>query len=1286
MSKWLNRKVKNLILFFVIAIFQLAQTATQIDAPPSFPEGMDDESGKNSVTTQLMNNGFVNLATGLPQYQVPLYRIYTKSHQFYFDLNMYYDGNVQYRRDMSNEYANVGSAGLGWHIGASYILVNHKGTRSMQDDEYYFVFSNGSMSKMIPENTNGCTDALGFNTNNCHGGLTYFTLETNPKWIIKGWFKPIVTEDSKAIGRPCDYMGGYSGDFTYGYYKFDISNRGDGCQYLYDFGIKIPVQSREMWGQPMAMEDNQAHLKGSLSEYPFANIALDEYGMNDSLVYMIPLIAVYAENKRDNIQDGIEIASFNWHKSVVKKTYQGYFPGSTDLTNFNYHYDRCLLFTGMNTDNNMYITFDYKDIGINEGYSYPEESKPNIPIPYKLYNDNYISTIHCSSGDKIDFTYASFVNPGIKGKEKRLLTNIKRLLCPETAYTILPDTSLCPIEYSFEYDNSSYCGMLKKIAIPNTGYSLCYDYKTETVDSKNFWVVKSTTLSGGFSANPNIKKNYSYSSQSGNYLIKGFDRVYVPYVANENISTNEWTIGPWPEISTGTNYLIVDQVNNPMIYWKNVSEGMSNGNIVYEFKITDDENKGAVVSKTVQNSKNNPVSSEKYSYYKGSSSIGNWMLYQIDQTNDNIKTVTGTSNTGLPLDRYNYTISPDNITKITWNLYPEAPGRMYWGDGGYKIYSLSNYTQTNTPFTVSPYLLPDENVIKAKYTTWSSININNRGYFPIPLSSYFWNSPTNRNTTPIYTFQAFNKDNPSANNWIWASTNTKFTQWGAICETKEKAPQGSDDLFIYNSTFYSGQTGLPIATIKNAQFDECAFIPGDHKYFDEYYDVGDAISSHSYYWLQGFWDISKIDAPEYLCEPQNWCAHFGEKAIHVKKTYGPVGTVPKINIDVDHVFSAWICALSANSMRMTVEVRKTSDKSKVCTFDDLVTGLTPGKWQNLKRIITVEMLKAKGITNGNDYYFSIWIGNYPTDPNQSEFVVEDIRFYPKTALVTTIYYSTENGWPKPIVELDANANPGPVTFYDEIGRPREIHKVLMNVNRVCREDVKVKEMAFKTQGSSIATRNLIGPSSAIPHITKPGENENYFIGQTMEIHWTDIIGRKVTIYYSHGGLSPTKIADIEYSYGLDGHSYLWSTPAIPDGLDYTIRIEDQNDPSIYDVSPSFGIGSSGFFSPKTNDDWVAGCAYNLAWALRGATTVDLYYSPDGGSNYNPTPFATVTMAANFGGTYQWTIPFNWEKSASARIKAVDHSSTDNHCESAVFTIERRSNFIRRFIMDLLGIR
>ena len=69
------------------------------------------------------------------------------------------------------------------------------------------------------------------------------------------------------------------------------------------------------------------------------------------------------------------------------------------------------------------------------------------------------------------------------------------------------------------------------------------------------------------------------------------------------------------------------------------------------------------------------------------------------------------------------------------------------------------------------------------------------------------------------------------------------------------------------------------------------------------------------------------------------------------------------------------------------------------------------------------------------WYARLWAGV----PGGGEMWIDDIRFAPKNAMVTTTYYDSK--WRQPIMSVDANNKPSQQVVYDNWGRPIEWYRI-----------------------------------------------------------------------------------------------------------------------------------------------------------------------------------------------------------------------------------------------------
>ena len=96
-------------------------------------------------------------------------------------------------------------------------------------------------------------------------------------------------------------------------------------------------------------------------------------------------------------------------------------------------------------------------------------------------------------------------------------------------------------------------------------------------------------------------------------------------------------------------------------------------------------------------------------------------------------------------------------------------------------------------------------------------------------------------------------------------------------------------------------------------------------------------------------------------------------------------------------------------------------------------------------------------------------------------------------------------------------------------------------------------------------------------------------------------------------------------------------------------------------------------SPNGGENWSIGSSRTITWTANdnvGVTSIDIYYSTDGGATY---PYTIATGEAN-DGAYTWTVPNT--PSTTCRVKVVAHDAAGNTGED-----ESDENFIICSLLD-----
>ncbi|MHA2100158.1 MAG: Ser-Thr-rich GPI-anchored membrane family protein, partial [Candidatus Kariarchaeaceae archaeon] len=165
-------------------------------------------------------------------------------------------------------------------------------------------------------------------------------------------------------------------------------------------------------------------------------------------------------------------------------------------------------------------------------------------------------------------------------------------------------------------------------------------------------------------------------------------------------------------------------------------------------------------------------------------------------------------------------------------------------------------------------------------------------------------------------------------------------------------------------------------------------------------------------------------------------------------------------------------------------------------------------------------------------------------------------------------------------------------------------------------------------------------------VTSPNGGENWLIGSSNTITWTDDISGEVKIDLYKGGALDTTIAVSVPSSG----SFEWDfADAIP-GIDYQIRISSVNQPALFDLSDNNFTLFSGDItvnSPNGDESWLAGSSQTIFWDdnIDGDVIIELYKGgvPD-------STFSLISGPTASDGTKNWDLPFDIESGDDYQVK------------------------------------
>jgi hypothetical protein len=325
-------------------------------------------------------------------------------------------------------------------------------------------------------------------------------------------------------------------------------------------------------------------------------------------------------------------------------------------------------------------------------------------------------------------------------------------------------------------------------------------------------------------------------------------------------------------------------------------------------------------------------------------------------------------------------------------------------------------------------LLPAD-VRSAQATTYS--NCLGSGTWS-PYQSFSWTVAMNNSgiPDPAKPFATYSHVSGATNqNWQCNSTIENYSSSGI-------ALQIAKPLVAKVVQVLRNDIALPIGSIQNGTFFECGIFTGDY-----------LTNTNASYWdYDNGWEKGNTNTVE-LTNGTNM--HFGEKAIHVIQDYA-AGRNNRVYPGKAYTMTAWV-KVTNGTINMATDFRYAiSGHENDWPATQLTTVSTPaaifatpvtasqcaGQWKlmhmEIPAIVTSQLDPAKV------WYARAWVGNAPAAPT-FEAYIDDVRFYPADALISTTYYDSK--WQQPLLTVDANNNPGRKIVYDTFGRPIEWHKV-----------------------------------------------------------------------------------------------------------------------------------------------------------------------------------------------------------------------------------------------------
>jgi hypothetical protein len=417
-------------------------------------------------------------------------------------------------------------------------------------------------------------------------------------------------------------------------------------------------------------------------------------------------------------------------------------------------------------------------------------------------------------------------------------------------------------------------------------------------------------------------------------------------------------------------------------------------------------------------------------------------------------------------------------------------------------------------------------VVAARATTWANTF---GGSVWRPAKTYAWKANFNADGTTDKTYADFVHTSGASNpNWVLQGSIDSYNANGRTTQT-------SDALLVSGATVYSGLNSLPVASVANAKYAECAFYTCDH-------------SPDNGWTLGAGGSMSAVKK------------HFGDSCVYVNNNWGPTKNVDGFSTAKDYIFSAWVYPLNGNTISLSVEKRiggtHTGDLGQGFTF---ALG-EQNKWH--LRTVKISSSQLAGMNPGADY-LRIHVSANPG--SGAQFYVDDIRFYPDDALATTSYY--DDTLAVPLLTVDANDIPSHRLTYDGYGR-------VVKEERVDR----TKSFGDAGYGAVVATKEYHTMTDPQPgesvRILSPNGGETYQVGQTIHVYFTadplKLTGAIPQLSKDGGTTWNLCDPDMEepiYPQDPDYGNYVWTIPAAAASGNCKIRIIDHaNSGTVNDAS------------------------------------------------------------------------------------------------------------------------
>jgi len=282
---------------------------------------------------------------------------------------------------------------------------------------------------------------------------------------------------------------------------------------------------------------------------------------------------------------------------------------------------------------------------------------------------------------------------------------------------------------------------------------------------------------------------------------------------------------------------------------------------------------------------------------------------------------------------------------------------------------------------------------------------------------------------------------------------------------------------------------VQLASISNATFEENGVLTCDYDahtrilFSDEYQPYGiDGENGWEYGGIaENNVKLVKLPEDEQL---------FSEHCIRVTDTYGPTRNF-KLLRNKDYIMSAWVKVEALKEGRtserfiMGGDYRKGTDPQAEFPYhlplrpqdggspvqfrdfgvQSIVIDASDPQMVGNWRYIELRIPASQDIGHEDGWFARVFWGTPPDDGNGIEggtVYLQDLRFYPADALVTSNYYDHALNLPR--VTLDGNGQPGRRVSYDEFGRPVTWEEAVFSNDGTFRQWMVVQEREYHLVG------------------------------------------------------------------------------------------------------------------------------------------------------------------------------------------------------------------------------